>query len=278
MQQIQQDTDVLNVIPRLDQSGCDIPHQGDGEMDIRPEFNYVYFIGHAAIVGGRILDYGCGRGQVVELGLQRGLDVWGADTFTGYWGCWEQELTPRVRERVKLIQDGKTDFPESHFDFVMANQVLEHVTDPEAVITDIHRMLKPGGLFIAAFPVTETWYEGHIGLYFAHRFKPKSRARRMYFDLCHRLGCGLYRGNLSRPDWIKQSEHSLDASCFYSPRRRMFRALTKAFGMPLEDIAAHYMRVRLKSRAFNIPAFADPLLRFVYHKRAGEIVAVRKPK
>jgi SAM-dependent methyltransferase len=247
-------------------------------MHSQPEFNYAYFIGHAAKVGGRILDYGCGRGQTVALGLQRGLDIWGADTFTGPFTCWAEELTPWVRGRVRLIGNGNTDFPDSHFDLVMANQVLEHVTDPGAVIADIHRMLKPGGLFMAAFPVIETWYEGHVGLYFAHRFKPESRGRRTYLDLCHRIGWGLYRDDLPRGDWIKKSEHMLDTACFYRPRRQMFRALTKAFGAPLEDMAVHYMRVRLKYRMFNIPAFVDPLLRFVYHKRAGDIVAVRKRK
>jgi hypothetical protein len=36
------------------------------------------------------------------------------------------------------------------------------------------------------------------------------------------------------------------------------------------------MRTRLGARARYIPAVGDPLLRFVYHKRAGEIVKVRK--
>jgi SAM-dependent methyltransferase len=245
-------------------------------MVIQSAFNHLYFIGHAAKVGGCILDYGCGRGQMVALGLQRGLDIWGADTYAGYFADSARELMPEARGRVRLIRDGNTDFPDSHFDFVMANQVLEHVADPEAVIADIHRMIKPGGLFIAAFPVAETWYEGHIGLYFAHRFKPKSRSRRTYLDLCHRLGWGLYRGNLSRRDWTDQSEHMLDAACFYYPHKRMLSALSKVFGASIEDLAAHYMRTRLKNRAFNIPSLADPVLRFVYHKRAGEIIAVRK--
>jgi SAM-dependent methyltransferase len=244
----------------------------------QPAFNYSYFIDHAAKVGGRILDYGCGRGQMVALGLERGLDIWGADTFSGYFAGWRQELTPQVRDRVHPIQDGHTDFPENYFDLVMANQVLEHVTDPETVIADIHRMIKPDGLFIAAFPVIETWYEGHVGLYFAHRLKPASRVRRTYFDLCHLVGRGLYRGNLTRTDWIKQSEHTLDSACFYYSHRRMFAALTKVFRTPIEDMAVHYMRARLRDRARNIPTVADPILRFVYHKRAGEIIKVRKSK
>lgn len=235
----------------------------------QPAFNYAYFIDHAITNGGRILDYGCGGGEMVALGLERGLDIWGADTFL-------RELTPPVRDRVCLVQGGRTDFPEGHFDLVMANQVLEHVTDPEAVIADIYRMIKPGGLFVAAFPVTETWYEGHVGLYFAHRLNPRSR--RAYLDLCHRAGRGLFRGNLTRTDWIRLQEQFLDDACFYYPRGQMFAALTKVFGTQVEDIAVHYMRARLRHRARSIPAFADSILRFVYHKRAGEIIRVRKSR
>jgi hypothetical protein len=33
------------------------------------------------------------------------------------------------------------------------------------------------------------------------------------------------------------------------------------------------LHVRLKKRVFNIPALADPILRFVCHKLGGEIIA-----
>jgi SAM-dependent methyltransferase len=243
----------------------------------QPAFNYRYFIDHVvARIGGRVLDYGCGLGQMMTLGLERGLDIWGADTFSGYYANWDQHLGPQVRDRVRNIRNGVTDFPEGHFDLVISNQVLEHVTDPEAVIADVFRMLKPGGWFVAAFPVIETWYEGHVGLYFAHRLTPGSRLRRTYLDLCHRIGRGLYRGNLTRAEWIKQCERTLDDACFYYPRKRMFAALQNIFGMPIEDIAIDYMRVRLGDRARNIPALANPMLCIIYHKRAGEIVKVRK--
>ena len=41
---------------------------------------------------------------------------------------------PQARDRVRTIQNGVIDFPDGHFDLVLSNQVLEHVTDPEAVI------------------------------------------------------------------------------------------------------------------------------------------------
>ena len=56
----------------------------------------------------------------------------------------------------------------------------------------------------------------------------------------------------------------------------MFAALKNIFRAPVEDIAADYMRARMGERARFIPALGDPLMRFVYHKRAGEIVKMRK--
>ncbi len=223
-----------------------------------------------------MLDYGCGAGKTVALGLDRGLDIWGTDTFSGYYAGWESALEPRVRDRVRAIHNGVADFPDGHFDLVISNQVLEHVTDPEAVIADIFRLIKRGGSLVAAFPVTETWYEGHVGLYFAHRLRPGSQLRLTYFNLCHRAGRGLYRGDLTRAQWVERCERTLDDACFYYRHRRLFTALRDTFGMPIEDISIDYMRTRLGDRAQYFPAFANPLLRFVYHKRAGEIVKVRK--
>lgn len=240
-------------------------------------FNYRYFIDHAAKVGGKSLDYGCGYGTTVHLGRQHGLDIWGADTFSGNYARWLAAVPQEVQDRVRKIENGRADYPDGHFDLVFSNQVLEHVTDPEAVVADMCRLVKPGGVFISAFPVTETWYEGHIGLYFVHRFPKGSQLRQRYFDLCHRMGFGIHRGKHSRETWVERSGRTLDDVCFYYDHARMMRAVENAFGAPVEDISVHYMRTRLGERAASVPALADPLLRFVYHKRAGEIWRVRKP-
>ena len=113
--------------------------------------------------------------------------------------CGEQTPIPAITRRgwmqspKKLaaisgqIHGTRADFPDAHFDLVLSNQVLEHVTDPEAVIADIGRLLKPGGTLIAAFPVVSTWYEGHLGLYFAHRL-PRGSLRHARLSLLTVLG------------------------------------------------------------------------------------------
>jgi SAM-dependent methyltransferase len=43
-------------------------------------------------------------------------------------------------------------FPDAAFDLITAVEALENVTHVERVFGELHRVLKPGGLFIAAFP------------------------------------------------------------------------------------------------------------------------------
>lgn len=53
------------------------------------------------------------------------------------------------------ILSNSEDFPEvagGTFDFVVANHVLEHLTDPIQALREWHRILRPGGLLLMAVP------------------------------------------------------------------------------------------------------------------------------
>ena len=63
------------------------------------------------------------------------------------------------------IQSGRTslklniesiDLPGTSFDIVIANHVLEHVDDKKA-LSEIFRILRPGGCFISMVPIIEGW-------------------------------------------------------------------------------------------------------------------------
>ncbi len=43
-------------------------------------------------------------------------------------------------------------FPDNSFDFVWAGDVLEHVFDPIGMLSEIHRVLKPGGSILLTSP------------------------------------------------------------------------------------------------------------------------------
>ncbi len=46
----------------------------------------------------------------------------------------------------------KASYPDGHFDVVIASEVFEHVRDPKAMVGEIARVLRPGGLLWATTP------------------------------------------------------------------------------------------------------------------------------
>jgi SAM-dependent methyltransferase len=60
------------------------------------------------------------------------------------------ESDVRLGERTNLLCDAhRVPFAENTFDGVVIQAVLEHVADPERCVSEIHRVLKPGGLVYA---------------------------------------------------------------------------------------------------------------------------------
>jgi SAM-dependent methyltransferase len=242
-------------------------------------FNYKYLIAKAVALGGRVLDYGCGRGEAVALGLALGVDIWGADAYSGAYSFFATSIVREAQARIGLIDSaGHAPYPDAHFDLIFSNQVIEHVEEPAPVIADIYRLLKPGGVLIAVFPVLETWFEGHVRLYFVHRFAKDSPWRGRYLKLAHRLGFGAHRSDFTAAQWPAAIEKGLDSSCFYRPRRELLGLFEAQFGTPIEELSADYMRMRLGNRMGALPTFADPILSAIYRRRAGEIFQIKKAK
>jgi SAM-dependent methyltransferase len=94
----------------------------------------------------RIVDYGCGNGILIQFLNQRGYEF-----VSGYDPYVEAYSTPMKGQQ---------------FDCVIANDVIEHVEDPRAMIDECKGLLKPGGLLYIGTadsePVEMTDLEPHV--------------------------------------------------------------------------------------------------------------------
>ena len=92
---------------------------------------------------GSILDVGCGSKPYREL-----------FTYSEYIGIdIENPGHDHSAEEIDIFYDGKNlPFPNSRFDNVLCNQVLEHVFEPSGFLTEINRVLKENGSLLMTVP------------------------------------------------------------------------------------------------------------------------------
>lgn len=119
---------------------------------------------------GRILDWGCGHGQVSDLLWRAGLDV----TPFDYRPDATEGITPLERYphlRAHFTHDPRRlPFTDDTFDAVLSCGVLEHVEAPDASLEDIKRVLVPGGtIYVYKLPNRASYLEAiarKAGLYY----------------------------------------------------------------------------------------------------------------
>jgi 2-polyprenyl-3-methyl-5-hydroxy-6-metoxy-1,4-benzoquinol methylase len=111
-----------------------------------------------------IVDLGCGDGRLLFALHKKGLlnrfsEIVGVDISAERIGRMAKAL-PFVKGVVSDASNVK-DYPSSFFDYVICSQVIEHVQDDGALVAEIRRLLKCGGVaFISS--VIKRWY----GFYF----------------------------------------------------------------------------------------------------------------
>ena len=139
----------------------------------------------------RILDIGCGKGILLSTLLKElppkhpdlkieffGLDVDDSriqekDYFTKTIDLLNQTATSFEWENnLRLIHsEDHWPFDDNFFDIIYSNQVLEHVFNQQLFFSEIKRTMKQDGYSFHLFPLKHYFYEGHLLIPFAHKFK-----------------------------------------------------------------------------------------------------------
>jgi ubiquinone/menaquinone biosynthesis C-methylase UbiE/uncharacterized protein YbaR (Trm112 family) len=104
--------------------------------------------------GTQVLDVGCNTGPMLIPLRQRGYDVLGVDISTddvqqAEWYLQEHNLSPGGLS----VADGTClPFRDQSFDLVLLIDILEHTDHPDKIVSEVKRLLVPGGIVIATVP------------------------------------------------------------------------------------------------------------------------------
>jgi SAM-dependent methyltransferase len=95
----------------------------------------------------QILDVGCGTGTMLGY-LSRFGQAQGIDTDAGAVAFCHERGVSAVRQ----VGDLPLPFADGTFDLITALDVIEHIEDDRAMLRELYRITRPGGLFLFSVP------------------------------------------------------------------------------------------------------------------------------
>jgi SAM-dependent methyltransferase len=95
---------------------------------------------------GKVLELGCSTGVMLKLFKERGWHVLGVEPSAS------SDEAEKKGLRVLKVKFEEVKLPKNHFDLIILNHVLEHLTDPENVLRKIYTLLKDNGFIFIDVP------------------------------------------------------------------------------------------------------------------------------
>jgi glycosyltransferase involved in cell wall biosynthesis len=104
----------------------------------------------------KILDYGCGQGELTIFFLQQGYRVCAADVDDSFGINIRKRITIEqnrnfifvtIRNNNNILQD-----KVGYFDLIIIREVLEHIQNPEYILNFLNKLLTPQGMLVLSVP------------------------------------------------------------------------------------------------------------------------------
>jgi SAM-dependent methyltransferase len=119
----------------------------------------VRFLEMAGVLRGRMIDYGCGPGHLLDRLIEKDIELYAADFSAEAVDLVNRRLQDRPRwHAVQLIRSMPTpELPDSFFDLATCIETIEHLPDEplDATLSQLRRIVKVGGHVLFTTPGSE---------------------------------------------------------------------------------------------------------------------------
>ncbi len=110
---------------------------------------------------GRVLDVGCGRGQLGQAIRELGWEVWGVEQSSVAAATARERLNHFIEANLldfaSIRQQIGPELGATPFDALIFSDVLEHLYDPLDVLQSYLQLVKPGGKVLISVPNAVVW-------------------------------------------------------------------------------------------------------------------------
>ena len=113
----------------------------------------------AGVLKGKVIDYGCGPGYLLDRLIEKDIELHGADFSAEAVQIVNRRLAvqPRWRGAALIRSLPSTDLPQGEFDLATCLETIEHLSDEylESTLSELRRIVKPGGHVLLTTPNAE---------------------------------------------------------------------------------------------------------------------------
>ncbi|WP_343667367.1 class I SAM-dependent methyltransferase [Chitinophaga sp.] len=197
--------------------------------DFNPTINQSFYITrnllisnlkkHFNVLHGRMLDFGCGSKPYKTL-----INV---DEYIGV--DFQGEGHSHENEQIDVFYDGLTlPLEDNSFDSVLSTEVFEHVFNLEDMISELHRVMKPGATILITMPFLIAEHEAPNDCSRYTSYGLKSLLERKGFEIAYyeKLGTSIQTQAQIRMSYIDSS--ILSKLNFFMPLRKLVTNVTFA--------------------------------------------------
>lgn len=109
------------------------------------------------VPNGKVLDFGCGNGWILDNLRSVGWDCYGLD--------FDEKAVSHCQSKGLNVQKGdiaSLKCEDNYFDAIIVNHVIEHIYDIDDFLKDCYKKLKPGGKLVIATPNSNSWQHRYL--------------------------------------------------------------------------------------------------------------------
>lgn len=230
------------------------------ELDI----HFQEVVKHFRIMPGmKVLDIGCGRGEMVLFAAKNNAIAYGIDyskSAIELANIVKNKQAKEIKKKMnfRLMDAKKLKFTSSSFDLIILADVVEHLYDEElnVVFPEIYRVLKKDGMLVVHTApnklfneITYRYYSYPISIFLVNFWN---------------FITGKKYPNIAKPELLKTSSHEImhvNEPTYFS-LRNMFRKHKFKGSIVSSNITAKKRALGIKDVIFNFVVFLHPLSKF----------------